>query len=61
MKLRIITTALALVANVMVGLVEGRSTCPVDAFNPAAQLRYYGGFNIGLHSVCRNPILLTRP
>ena len=61
MKFSTITTAaLASVANIMIGLVEGRSTCPVDAFNPAAQLRYYGGFNVGFHNVCRNHFLLTR-
>lgn len=32
-------------------LVEGRSTCPNDIFNPEAQLQYYGGFNMGLHNV----------
>jgi hypothetical protein len=52
------TATIAIAAGVLLSqptLVEGRSTCPNDIFNPEAQLRYYGGFNMGLHNVSPIP------
>ncbi|RPB28670.1 glycoside hydrolase [Terfezia boudieri ATCC MYA-4762] len=43
-------TTVAVVLLSQPTLLEGRSTCPDNFFNPEAQLRYYGGFNLGLHN-----------